>query len=53
MWGAFCILNNVAIAAAHALEVHGLDRVAIADFDVPHENGTESIFRNDWSFLTM
>ena len=39
----FCIFNNVAVAAAHALEHHGLQRVAIADFDVHHGNGTEDI----------
>jgi len=43
----FCIFNNVAVAAAHALEAHGLERVAIVDFDVHHGNGTEDIFRND------
>ncbi len=43
----FCIFNNVAIAAAHALEAHGLARVAIVDFDVHHGNGTEDIFRDD------
>jgi len=43
----FCIFNNIAVAAAHALEAHGLDRVAIVDFDVHHGNGTEQIFRND------
>jgi len=43
----FCLFNNVAVAAAHALEVHGLRRVAIVDFDVHHGNGTEDIFRND------
>ncbi len=43
----FCLFNNVAVAAAHALEVFGLSRVAIADFDVHHGNGTEDIFRND------
>ena len=41
----FCIFNNVAIAAAHALDVHKLSRVAIVDFDVHHGNGTEDIFR--------
>lgn len=43
----FCFLNNVAIAARHALEAHGLERVAIVDFDVHHGNGTEDIFRDD------
>lgn len=40
----FCVINNVAVAAAHALEHHGLARVAIVDFDVHHGNGTEEIF---------
>ncbi|MHB1353044.1 MAG: histone deacetylase family protein [Thiobacillus sp.] len=43
----FCIFNNVAVAAAQALDVHGLERVAIVDFDVHHGNGTEEIFRDD------
>lgn len=43
----FCLFNNVAVGAAHALEVHGLERVAIADFDVHHGNGTEDIFADD------
>jgi acetoin utilization deacetylase AcuC-like enzyme len=43
----FCLFNNVAVAAAHALESHGLKRVAIVDFDVHHGNGTEEIFRDD------
>jgi acetoin utilization deacetylase AcuC-like enzyme len=43
----FCIFNNVAVGAAHALVHHGLQRVAIADFDVHHGNGTESIFYNN------
>lgn len=43
----FCIFNNVAVGVAHALAVHGLERVAIADFDVHHGNGTEDIFTND------
>lgn len=43
----FCFMNNVAIAARHALEEHGLERVAIIDFDVHHGNGTEDIFRED------
>jgi acetoin utilization deacetylase AcuC-like enzyme len=43
----FCFFNNVAIAARHALEVHGLQRVAIIDFDVHHGNGTEAAFSGD------
>jgi acetoin utilization deacetylase AcuC-like enzyme len=43
----FCIFNNVAVAAMHALDGHGLERVAIVDFDVHHGNGTEDIFSAD------
>ena len=43
----FCIFNNVAVAAAHALDHHKLQRVAIADFDVHHGNGTDEIFNAD------
>jgi acetoin utilization deacetylase AcuC-like enzyme len=43
----FCIFNNVAVGAAHALDAHGLERVAIVDFDVHHGNGTEDIFQGD------
>ena len=43
----FCIFNNVAVGAAHALQVHQLARVAILDFDVHHGNGTEDIFHED------
>lgn len=43
----FCFFNNVAIAATHALEIHGLERVAVVDFDVHHGNGTEDIFADD------
>ncbi|WP_153115553.1 histone deacetylase family protein [Rhodocyclus tenuis] len=43
----FCFFNNIAVAAAHALAAHGLERVAIVDFDVHHGNGTEDAFRND------
>jgi acetoin utilization deacetylase AcuC-like enzyme len=39
----FCIFNNVAIGALHALEAHGLARVAVVDFDVHHGNGTQTI----------
>jgi acetoin utilization deacetylase AcuC-like enzyme len=47
----FCIFNNVAVAARHALEAHGLERVAIIDFDVHHGNGTEDIFEDDAQVL--
>jgi acetoin utilization deacetylase AcuC-like enzyme len=40
----FCIFNNIAVAAAHAIEGKGLERVAIIDFDVHHGNGTEDMF---------
>ena len=43
----FCIFNNVAVAARHAIHAHGLQRVAIIDFDVHHGNGTEDIFARD------
>ena len=43
----FCFFNNVAVAARHALEHHGLQRVAIVDFDVHHGNGTEAAFRDE------
>ena len=43
----FCFFNNVAVAARHALDVRGLERVAIVDFDVHHGNGTEDIMAND------
>jgi acetoin utilization deacetylase AcuC-like enzyme len=43
----FCFFNNVAVAARHALDVHGLQRVAIIDFDVHHGNGTEDIIAGD------
>ncbi len=39
----FCFFNNVAIGALHALHAHGLERVAVVDFDVHHGNGTEDI----------
>ena len=43
----FCMFNNIAVGAAHALEAHGLERVAVLDFDVHHGNGTEDAFHDD------
>lgn len=43
----FCIFNNVAVGVAHARAHYGLERVAIADFDVHHGNGTEEIFHDE------
>lgn len=43
----FCFYNNIAVAAAHALAVHKLKRVAIVDFDVHYGNGTEDAFADD------
>lgn len=40
----FCLLNSIAIAARHALETHGVQRIAIVDWDVHHGNGTQDIF---------
>ncbi len=47
----FCFFNNVAIGALHALEAHGLARVAVIDFDVHHGNGTEDILAGDGRVL--
>ena len=43
----FCLFNNAAIGAAHALAAHGLQRVAVLDFDVHHGNGTQAAFKRD------
>ncbi|MBN6149926.1 histone deacetylase family protein [Xanthomonas sp. AmX2] len=43
----FCLFNNIAVAAAHARDKHGLERIAIVDFDVHHGNGTQAIFERD------
>ncbi|PLW68540.1 histone deacetylase family protein [Pseudohalioglobus lutimaris] len=47
----FCLFNNIAVGAYHAVEHHGLERVAIVDFDVHHGNGTEDIVSGDERFL--
>ena len=47
----FCFFNHVAVAARHALDVRGLERVAIIDFDVHHGNGTEDIVAGDERIL--
>lgn len=49
----FCFFNNVAIAAKYAVERHGLQRVAIVDFDVHHGNGTEDIVAGDERILMV
>lgn len=49
----FCVFNNVAVAAKHAKDVLGVDRIAIVDWDVHHGNGTQSIFWDDPSVLTI
>lgn len=43
----FCFFNNVAVGIRHALDVHGLQRIALIDFDVHHGNGSEDILRGD------
>lgn len=43
----FCFFNNVAVGIRHALDVHGLQRVALIDFDVHHANGSEDILMGD------
>ena len=49
----FCFFNNVAIAVKHALDVRGLHRVAVVDFDVHHGNGTEDILAGDERVLMV
>jgi len=47
----FCLVDNVAVAARHMQAVHGVDRVAIVDYDVHHGNGTQEIFWDDDTVL--
>jgi acetoin utilization deacetylase AcuC-like enzyme len=47
----FCLLNNVAVAARHATEEHGLERVLVLDWDVHHGNGTAEIFAGSGDVL--
>jgi len=47
----FCLYNNIAVGAAHALEQYGVKKLAILDFDVHHGNGTEDIFKDDHRVL--
>jgi acetoin utilization deacetylase AcuC-like enzyme len=49
----FCLFNNVAVAVRHALDHHGLKRVAVVDFDVHHGNGTEDVFGDDERVLMV
>lgn len=49
----FCFINSVSVAAKYALERHGLERVAIVDFDVHHGNGTEDIITGDERILMV
>lgn len=45
--GGFCFFNNVVVGIRHALDEHGLERVALIDFDVHHGNGSEDILYDD------
>src|SRR5436190_2565570 len=51
----FCLFNNVAVAAQHALDAHGVERVAVFDWDVHHGNGTNDIFhaRRDVLYISI
>jgi acetoin utilization deacetylase AcuC-like enzyme len=43
----FCLFNNIAVGALHARAAHGLERIAVIDFDVHHGNGTQAAFETD------
>ncbi|WP_018718718.1 histone deacetylase family protein [Arhodomonas aquaeolei] len=47
----FCLFNNIAVAAAHARAAHGLQRVAVVDFDVHHGNGTQTMLAGRDGFM--
>lgn len=49
--GGFCLFNNVAVGIRHAQQQHGLERIALIDFDVHHGDGSEDIFCDDPSVL--
>ena len=49
----FCLFGSVAIAAKHALDHHGLQKVAIVDFDVHHGNGTQDLVEDDPRILFL
>lgn len=49
----FCLLNNGALAARHAMEAGGIERIAIVDWDVHHGNGVQKIFWDDPNVLTI
>jgi acetoin utilization deacetylase AcuC-like enzyme len=49
----FCFFNNVAVAAAHAMAAHGLERVMIVDWDIHHGNGTQELFYDSNRVLTV
>ena len=49
----FCLFGNVALGAKHALDFHGLKRVAVVDFDVHHGNGTQDLLWDEPRALTI
>ncbi len=49
----FCLINNIAVGALHARDVHGWHRVAVVDFDVHHGNGTQAMFEDDPELLYL
>ncbi len=47
----FCLFNNIAVGALHARAAHGLEKIAVVDFDVHHGNGTQAVFESDPGLL--